>query len=264
MLIDYLHQRPFYFTSINSHSMTRIIDSVTSTNSFLLEELTNGQRPPEGELLFARFQSGGRGQRGNSWESNPNENILCSFVIYPDQINPADQFMITLAVSLGITDVLKEYVTDHHLMIKWPNDLYVGNKKLGGVLIENALMGSGIDYSVIGFGINVNQELFLSNAPNPISISQITGKKYDPLAIALEIREAIMKRFRSLPEEHMALKQEYYHRLYRYKKRADYQYEGRKIIATITGIDEYGRLRLLTSDGEELVAAFKEIEFLHK
>lgn len=243
--------------------MTRIIESVTSTNSFLIEELSTGNRPLEGDLLFAKFQTGGRGQRGNSWESNKGENILCSFVVYPTQISPSDQFMITLAVSLGITDYLADIVPNLPLGIKWPNDIYVGEKKLGGVLIENSLMGSGIDYSVIGFGINVNQTLFLSGAPNPVSLAQLTGKEYDPVSLAAGIRDSIMKRYYQLPDQHDQLKMVYYSRLFRFQQSAAFLFEGNKIRAVINGIDEYGRLTLTTDDGRELVAAFKEIEFLY-
>lgn len=242
--------------------MTRIIESVTSTNSFLIEELSTGNRPLEGDLLFAKFQTGGRGQRGNSWESNKGENILCSFVVYPTQISPSDQFMITLAVSLGITDHLADIIPSLPLGIKWPNDIYVGEKKLGGVLIENSLMGSGIDYSVIGFGINVNQTLFLSGAPNPVSLAQLTGREYDPVSLAAGIRDSIMKRYYQLPEQHKQLKMVYYSRLFRFQQSAAFLFEGNKIRASINGIDEYGRLTLTTDDGSELVAAFKEIEFL--
>lgn len=152
--------------------MTRIIESVTSTNSFLIEELSTGNRPLEGDLLFAKFQTGGRGQRGNSWESNKGENILCSLLFI--QLRSARLISLWLhwlfrLVSLIIADIIPSLP----LGIKWPNDIYVGEKKLGGVLIENSLMGSGIDYSVIGFGINVNQTLFLSGAPNPVVFGSI-------------------------------------------------------------------------------------------
>lgn len=149
-----------------------IIEECESTNSAISREA------PHGYALMALRQTAGRGQRGNSWEAEPGRNITLSLMLRPEEIDVSRQFEISEAVALGIVDLLRSLGLEA-VSVKWPNDIYVGNRKICGILIENALSGNRIARSIAGIGLNVNQTEFRSDAPNPVSISQLTGKEYD-------------------------------------------------------------------------------------
>ena len=130
---------------------------------------------PEGLVIYTDFQSAGKGQPGNAWESSKGMNLLFSVMLHPIQVHMDELFLISQLVSVAIKNALDEYTTN--ITIKWPNDIYWNDKKLAGILIENSLQGNKIMSVVIGIGLNVNQKLFLSNAPNPVSLFLITGKR---------------------------------------------------------------------------------------
>ncbi|MDE6431375.1 MAG: biotin--[acetyl-CoA-carboxylase] ligase, partial [Duncaniella sp.] len=121
--------------------------------------------------VSARRQTAGRGQRGNSWESAPGKNITMSILLRPEGLHPSRQFVISRAVSLAITGVLRRYMPASAVRVKWPNDIYVDDRKICGILIENVISSASIRQSVVGIGINVNQRRFLSDAPNPVSMA---------------------------------------------------------------------------------------------
>ena len=152
------------------------INETNSTNNYL-QSLCSEQKVEELTVVVADFQTSGRGQRGNSWESAPSKNLLFSTVIFPEFLEARRQFLISQVISLAIKEELDTYTTD--ISIKWPNDIYWKEKKICGMLIENDLMGRNISQSIVGIGININQEAFHGAAPNPVSIYQITGKQYD-------------------------------------------------------------------------------------
>ena len=147
------------------------INETNSTNNYL-QSLCSEQKVEELTVVVADFQTSGRGQRGNSWESDPGKNLLFSTVIFPEFLEARRQFLISQIISLAIKEELDTYTTD--ISIKWPNDIYWKEKKICGMLIENDLMGRNISQSIIGIGININQEIFHSSAPNPVSLLQIT------------------------------------------------------------------------------------------
>ncbi len=167
------------------------ISETNSTNSYLQTLCAKQQGVAAFTTVVADFQTSGRGQRGNSWESEPKKNLLFSFVLFPDFLEARRQFLISQIVSLAIKEELDSYADD--FSIKWPNDIYWKDKKICGMLIENDLMGRNISQSISGIGINVNQEVFHSTAPNPVSLRQITGKQYD----IFEILKNIMLRIQS-------------------------------------------------------------------
>ncbi len=151
-------------------------DHLTSTNSEAVRLLKESGLP-EGAVISAGFQSAGRGQKENKWESEEGKNLLISVILFPINIEPDLQFIISMTISLGICDFLKRHIPASS--IKWPNDIYVNNDKIAGVLIENSIMGSSIEYSIAGIGLNINQEKFTGDAPNPVSLKNITGIDYD-------------------------------------------------------------------------------------
>ena len=146
------------------------IERTNSTNSLLKELLAKGEWPADEHFLRAGFQTAGRGQTGNGWESEADKNLLCSILLPPRE----NLFELNIVVAVAVQRMLGEAFT-----IKWPNDIYWQDKKVAGILIENAILGIAIKYSIAGIGLNVNQTEFVSDAPNPVSLKQITGKDYD-------------------------------------------------------------------------------------
>ena len=128
-------------------------------------------------MVWTGFQTKGRGQAGNTWESAPGMNLLCSILLYPQQLPANQSFAILTLAALSVKYTLDEYAPD--ITIKWPNDIYLSNKKISGILIENEIAGGFITCSIIGIGINLNQTEFTSDAPNPISLSMYTGLTYE-------------------------------------------------------------------------------------
>lgn len=138
-----------------------------------------GQRqtsPGRNHRFTATYNESGRGQRGNSWESEPFKNLTFSLLLRPEHIPANRQFLLSEIVSLATVDVLNRYATG--FSIKWPNDIYWHDKKIAGILIENVLSGSTFSRAIIGMGLNINQKNFYSDAPNPVSLYQITGRTY--------------------------------------------------------------------------------------
>ncbi|MDE6854361.1 MAG: biotin--[acetyl-CoA-carboxylase] ligase [Muribaculaceae bacterium] len=149
-----------------------ILEACTSTNT-LMSSRTD---VPHGSVLAARMQSQGRGQRGNSWESEPGCNLTFSLMLRPEALPAARQFELSMVVSLAIADAIDALLPPGvQTTVKWPNDIYIGLGKVCGILIENKLRGTHIDSSIVGAGINVNQRDFISDAPNPVSIIHYNG-----------------------------------------------------------------------------------------
>ena len=162
----------------NVEASPRIIrlEETTSTNSYL-RQLLFKESLPEGSVVVAQTQTAGRGQIGNVWESETGKNLTFSIVLYPDCIPANRQFLISQITSLSVKETLEAYTND--VAVKWPNDIYWKDKKICGMLIENDLSGHNMYCSIIGIGINVNQAVFFSDAPNPVSLCQIIGKEID-------------------------------------------------------------------------------------
>ena len=156
------------------------LEETESTNSYL-KQLLREKHLEEGSIVVADYQTGGRGQRGNSWISAKGKNLLFSLLIYPKNVFAKDQFIISRIASLAIKNTLDRFT--HDICIKWPNDMYWKDKKIAGILIENDLKGNKIENTIIGIGLNLNQEIFPSELPNPVSLKQITGVTYNKESI---------------------------------------------------------------------------------
>lgn len=152
------------------------LDLTGSTNEYCKKLLKEG-RINEGTVILADHQNKGKGQSGSSWESEKGKNLTFSIILFPRFLSVQNQFYIAMSVSTGIIDFLNFMSVDSE--IKWPNDIYVNNKKIAGILIENSVMKDKIINSIIGVGININQEIFRSDAPNPTSLFLESGKSYD-------------------------------------------------------------------------------------
>ena len=222
---------------------------------------------PHGYCLSADFQTAGHGQATNRWESEDGKNLLFSLLLRPTVIPAAEQFIITELVTLAIINTLQDYIRQQ-ITIKWPNDIYVGNRKLCGILIENALCGSTIDTCIVGIGININQELFVSDAPNPVSLKQFNGRNNDRGEILEEIYQNILNYYDYLADNwqnndiKQSLHYEYMNSLYRRTGYHNYSTpEGEHFRAEIEDIGPQGHLTLRLESGEQRIFAFKEVIF---
>ena len=232
-----------------------------STNTYL-QQLDTDRHLPEGHIVYTDTQRAGRGQRGNSWESQPGKNLTFSLLLRPEHIPPNQQFLLSQAVSLAMTDLLGRYATG--FSIKWPNDIYWEDKKIAGILIENVLSGTTFARSIVGIGLNINQATFVSDAPNPVSLFQITGHTYDIEAVLDQFADAFRTRYLQTFDigSVQALREEYAATLYRNDGVYPYCSEGETFYASITGVEPDGHLILTTDTGEERRFAFKEVSFL--
>lgn len=245
------------------------IRQTNSTSTLLREQYTDSL--PNLYTIRTDYQSAGRGQAGNGWESEDSKNLLFSTLLRCE-VSPAEQFRLTMWVSVAMVEMLLKYLPAEGLTIKWPNDIYYGDKKLAGILVENTLVGSKIAYSIVGIGLNVNQLEFLSPAPNPISMQQISGKEYD-VENLLEEYLAVLKRWQNVPLQ--TLQDTYMSSLYR--RRGMYPYVEREVSlvptaiaqsaegafhAEIQGITPQGELVLQTEKGETRTYHFKQIRFV--
>ncbi|GAB6012790.1 biotin--[acetyl-CoA-carboxylase] ligase [Viscerimonas tarda] len=235
------------------------VDELASTNSFL-RDLCKMKELAEGTVVCAEFQTAGRGQKGNVWESEEAKNLLFSFVLYPGFIKVNEQFILSQLVSLAIKDALDRYVSD--ICIKWPNDIYWKDKKIAGILIENDLLDDKIAASIVGAGININQIRFVSDAPNPVSLKQITGQEYDRDKILNEILDKLVEIYELSQTNKKAISERYKQCLYRREGYFRFSDLNGEFDARIKDVADNGFLTLLTAAGLEKRYAFKEVRFI--
>ena len=239
---------------------TLYLEKTDSTNQHLIN-LIESDQVKEGIAVFSFNQTRGRGQKGNTWISEPGKNICYSIFIKPDYIPVRNQFIISQVISLATKSFLEEF--SDNISIKWPNDIYWNNKKIAGILIENKLKKDLIEYSVIGIGININQIQFPKSLPNPISLSQITGDEYDMNNIADKLHQKI---WTSLEELRLGTEGDilryYVNSLYHRDGFHSYRSQNKEFSAKIRGVSALGYLMLEHEDGNVKNYAFKEIEYI--
>jgi len=238
------------------------VKEVKSTNEHL-KQLLEKEELEEGTIVVADFQTSGKGQGENVWESEAGKNLLFSLLLYPDFLEADEYFAITEIVSLAIRDVLAVYLKDkENVSIKWANDIYWKDKKIAGILIENNILENKIVSSVIGIGLNINQEEFTGDAPNPISMKDITGVKYPLNEVLQKIQLAVLRHYIVLLEDGFdAVHQKYLNALYRKEGFYDYEANGKKFNAVLVDVDKNGLLKLEDKYYNTMIFDFKEIKF---
>lgn len=216
----------------------------------------------EGDIILAQCQTAGRGQRGHTWESREGENLTFSLLLEPLFLSPSEQFLISECVALGVCDALLHYGIE--AQIKWTNDIYIGDRKLAGILIEHKLQGSALARTVAGIGLNVNQKAFSDDLPNPISMAQATGREFDREEVLQTVATSLMARYEQLREGGAKeLQADYHQRLYRLGQEHYYaQPDGSRFRGIIRGVEPTGALRIENERGELLSFLFKEVEFV--
>ena len=234
--------------------------NLPSTNTYATQLLKN-DNPPEGVIIYTNFQSAGKGQMGNKWESEDGKNLLVSIILFPAMINPEEQFILSMSISLGICDFLRRHIP--LCSIKWPNDIYVNDDKIAGILIENSIMGHTIENTIAGIGLNINQEKFVSDAPNPTSLRLLTGREYD-LAITLsQMAVDIDRRYKQLLSGKEAeIRSDYISLLYRLKEWHGFKKETGTFTGRIISVTGTGSLVVEDQQGVNHEFSFKEVEFI--
>lgn len=246
-------------------------DELPSTNDYA-RDLVAKSKPAEGTVVRAASQSAGRGQYGSRWESEPGQNLTLSVIFYPSFLPVAEQFRLSEAVALAVLDTVdgegfSETVppsTVHRppSTVKWPNDIYLGDRKAAGILIQNSLAGAHIQSSVVGIGLNVNQMVFRSNAPNPVSLAQATGSFFDLDKLADSLFKNLEIRYLQLKTAagRAAIQVEYEHHLYRLGELSKFRHLADDSVfeGIIRGVAADGRLRVEVGEAERLFAV-KEV-----
>ncbi len=242
------------------------LEETASTNLALAGMVARDRGIEHGTVVAALKQTAGRGQRGNTWESEPGCNVTMSMLLRPEGILAPQQFYLTEIVACAIVDVLDGYIPTgmgHNVSIKWPNDIYIDDSKVCGTLIENSLRGNGIEHSIAGIGLNVNQEVFVSDAPNPVSILNVTGRRHSVDEVVGRLTTSIRDWFNKFDNtyNHAELHALYLSRLWRsdgfYKYRD--AFSGELFDAEIADVEPMGFLVLRTRSSELRRYAFKEV-----
>ena len=236
------------------------LNEIDSTNNYL-KQLAREQSLAEGTVVIADFQSGGRGQQGNSWFSSKGDNLLFSLLIRPKNVLASEMFILSCVTSLAIAKTLSQFADN--IRIKWSNDIYWNDKKIAGILIENNLQEDLVKSSVIGIGLNINEQAFPADLPNPVSLCQITKREHDKahlLDIFLHEFFALYQRFEC--GESLKIKEEYMQNLYRRSGYYWFEDNGGKFSAKIVDVLSSGHIVLETKEQEERKYAFKEVQFV--
>lgn len=240
-----------------------------STNSALREALADQTMGalPEYFTIVAAYQLAGRGQQGNSWESEAGKNLLFSTLLHPEFLNPKNQFLLSQIVSLALVNLLEQYAPEEPFSIKWPNDIYWKERKICGILIEHTIQGESLSDSIVGVGLNVNQKEFPDYLPNPCSLIQIIGIENDLNECLIRLMSSLRRLYESLREGDplviAKLEKQYHRALYRGDgKLYPFRDAGGAFKARILRVEEGGRLWLVRENGTEQGYLFKEVEFL--
>lgn len=249
----------------NTHFVGKVLhrlETVGSTNDFAAQLLASKSKPTDGTAVFSDNQSDGRGQIGSRWVSEPGKNLAISFIFYPNFLEIGQQWLISEAAALATHDFLT-VSCGIPAKIKWPNDLYFFDKKMGGILIQNSIgTGRKIESTVIGIGLNINQVSWPPELPNPVSLKTAAGRDFD-LSWAVEnLCKCLEIRYLQLKTNPKILDLNYLQNLYRVGEMSDFEAaDGRIFSGVIIGIRPDGRLVISETDGEMTVWEAKEIKF---
>ena len=239
--------------------MFNILDSTASTNNYAMAKVHAGLAK-HGQAWFAHDQTEGRGQQGKIWESKAGQNIALSIVLQPAKLFFQRQFFFSAVVANACYDFYKAYAGEE-IAIKWPNDIYWRDRKAGGILIENKLMGENWKWAVVGIGLNINQTVFGDGLINAVSLKQITGRSYDPISLAKTLHEQVFEKLNTVIEADLpGILMHYNERLFLKDKMARLK-QGNIVFETcIKGVNEFGQM--MTEDAVERRFNFGEVSLL--
>ena len=233
------------------------IEETTSTN-----DEARDSRYGHGDMICTERQTAGRGQRGHAWSSEEGCNLMCSLVWEPRFLPVSEQFLLSQTVALALTDLFGCYGIDAR--IKWTNDIYAGDRKLVGILIEHDLTGDRLSRTIVGIGVNVNQTWFDPSLPNPSSMRLLTGREYDRQEVLHRLGDCLAAWYEQLEKgDREVLQADYRQQMYRLGERHLYRYpNGRTVEAVLRGVRPSGELLLELPDGRTEGYLFREVEFV--
>jgi BirA family biotin operon repressor/biotin-[acetyl-CoA-carboxylase] ligase len=242
----------------------KFFESIHSTNVTLMNEhsiyLEHWDKRFDFYGIYTDEQTQGKGLGSNKWVSHKGQNILISFLFQPP-ITIQNQFYFNQYFSIAIFTFLSRYL--ENLSIKWPNDIYVGNKKIAGILIEHSIQGSNLQCTIAGVGININQTCFDPTVLNPTSLAQITGKEFDIKTLISELVGVLEAQYHLIKEQkYEVLEQIYLSHLFQYQKWAQYLIKDQLITGRIIGLSPFGQLQIESDTGELYTCNYKEVKFL--
>jgi BirA family biotin operon repressor/biotin-[acetyl-CoA-carboxylase] ligase len=215
-------------------------DEIDSTNDYATE-LASKTKPSEGTVIITGYQTGGKGQYGRKWVSQPDQNLMMSVILKPLFIDIRQQFLLNVFTSLAITRLIRN-MSNKAPSIKWPNDIMVGNRKICGILIKNFVQQATIKYSIVGIGLNVNQNDFAAEAGTPISMRQITGVSYELGEVKTGLYDSMNQYYFNLQSGSQPLIDEYISQLYGLSEPKMFEIDRKVVEGKIHGIDDHGKL----------------------
>ncbi|WP_017256983.1 biotin--[acetyl-CoA-carboxylase] ligase [Pedobacter arcticus] len=253
-------QNNTFLTLFVGQSLVKLSE-IDSTNDYLKKGLSNTKPLPEGTVIMADHQFAGRGQQSNVWKSEKGKNLTISILFKPSFLSLGQQFYLNKAISLGINDCLRAIIGDD-CKIKWPNDIYHKSHKLGGVLIENTSAGQYLKTSVVGIGLNVNQQHFGEGVERATSLSKILHEDYELNDLLAQLCKSIENRYLQLKAGlYFCLDEDYLGRVYRLNEVFRYQIGDEKVSGIIKGVSEKGYL-MLQIDDEVKQLDLKQVTFI--
>ena len=235
------------------------VEELSSTNDYA-SELVRREFVADFTVVMTDFQGKGRGQRGNTWVSAAGQNLLFSVVLHPRQVPIKEQFILSQTVSIALSEVVSLYCDS--VCIKWPNDIYVGDRKIAGILIENSINKKEIETTIIGIGLNVNQLLF-EGAPNPTSLRVELGKEQNRDEILQQFLSRFRQLYASMLRDPETIRRIYKERLYQRGKRSQYKDATGIFSGLIIDVAIDGQLLIADANGDIRRYYFKEVEYLH-
>ncbi len=247
---------------INSFQATQVklmkFGVIASTND-LAKELIQNQQAEEGMVIWADEQLSGRGQQGTTWESQSGQNLLCTLILQPSFLSIEQQVYLNMAIALALCEAIQAYVPQK-VYIKWPNDIYVEEQKVAGILIENTLQGNALKYAIIGFGINVNQQTH-SHA-QAASISLLLGVEVNRELLLSDVLSQIERQYTFLRlKQFEKLRTNYHQNLLGWNQLRTFDVGDGAFEAHVEGVDEHGRL-LLKHEGKTHHYLVKQVKWL--
>ena len=236
------------------------IERTESTNNYASRQVRDNE-VTKGTVFLAYEQTAGRGQHNNQWEAEAGKNLTFSIFLRPGFLNIRSQFMLSKVICIGLHAFLSTYVDG--VKIKWPNDIYIDDHKICGILIENAVMNGIITQSIVGIGLNINQTQFLSEAPNPVSLKMLTGENYDLEDVLTGLLKKIDHFYRKLEAgQSDELDRAFHQKLYRLNECHHYRDDTHEYAGEIIGVNQIGQLKIREKNGPVHEYHFKEVVFL--
>jgi len=238
------------------------LEETISTNVYLNTLYTNN-KAEEGHVVTAAFQTAGKGQDQNSWYSEKDKNLLMSILLKPIFLHATSQFLLNQVIAISVRSTVSHFIRHKKVMIKWPNDIYIENSKVAGILIRHFISGSVIDASIVGIGLNIQQQHFPAHIPNPCSLFSVTGECIPVDSVLSVLLDQISFQLENLKRNKIRdIENEYAAALYRKGERSLFRIHNELRTAAITGTDQYGRLLLIGEAGEPICCDLKEIEYI--